>query len=104
MTTSNETLPPADEGRRSSEGLGRCRTCRHWDAVKENEYGALPGSGGCKAAKQIWDVTDYAPGEHGQLRLLPEHAGLLCFVVDGSQYAAELVTMCDFGCVMHEAA
>ena len=83
--------------------MERCKTCKHWDKVKDGEYGALPGSGGCKAARQIWDVTERSDDDDN-LRLLPEHAGLLCMVVDGSQYLAELITMPDFGCVMHEAA
>ena len=42
--------------------------------------------------------------DYDALQLLPEHAGLLCMVADGSHYVAELITMPDFGCVMHEAA
>ena len=48
---------------------------------------------------QIWDVTE--DDDHGGRVLKPEHAGLLAMVADGSQYAAELITMSDFGCVMH---
>jgi len=82
--------------------MDRCNTCRHWDRVKDGEYGALPGSGGCKAARQIWEVTEQGPPDYYALRLLPKHAGLLCMVADGSEYRAELITMSDFGCVMHQ--
>lgn len=82
--------------------MKRCKTCKHWDPVKEGEHGAIPGSGGCKAARQIWEVTERKPPDYDDLTLLPEHAGLLCFVADGSEYVAELITMPDFGCVMHE--
>ena len=83
--------------------MNRCKTCKHWDRVKDGEYNALPGSGACKAARQIWDVTESKPPDYEERRLLPEHAGLLCMVEDGSQYRAELITMPDFGCVMHES-
>ena len=84
--------------------MERCKTCKHWDPVKEGEYGAIQGSGGCKAARQLWDVTERKPPDYDDLTLLPEHAGLLCMVADGSEYRAELITMPDFGCVMHEQA
>jgi hypothetical protein len=84
--------------------MEHCKTCKHWDGVRANEYGGLPGSGSCTAASQIWDVTEYYPPDYEKLRLRPGHAGLLCFVADGSAYSAELITMSDFGCVLHESA
>lgn len=84
--------------------MERCKTCKHWDRVKEGEYGSLPGSGACRAAVPIWEATEDAPPDYETRQLLPEHAGLLCMVADGSQYAAHLITMADFGCVMHEPA
>lgn len=82
--------------------MERCNTCKHWDSVMEGEYGALRGSGGCKAARPIWEVTEMKPPNYDERILLPEHAGLLCVVEDGSHYTAELITMPDFGCVMHK--
>ena len=82
--------------------MNTCKTCKHWDPVNEGEWRAVPGSGGCKAARQIWTVAESVPPDYDELRLLPEHAGLLCMVADGSEYHAELITMPDFGCVMHE--
>lgn len=87
--------------------MERCKTCKHWDPVTAEEIEgrwALIGSGGCKAARQLWDVTERPPPDYDVLTLLPEHAGLLCAVVDGSEYRAEFITMPDFGCVMHEMA
>ena len=82
--------------------MERCKTCKHWDRIKDGEWGAVRGTGACKAARQLWDVTE--SGADHERHLLPEHAGLLCMVVDGSHYEAELITMPDFGCVMHERA
>lgn len=79
----------------------RCKTCKHWDKMKDGEYGSLPETGACTAARKIWDVTEWAQPDEEVLQLRPEHAGLLCMVVDGSHYKAEFITMPDFGCVQH---
>lgn len=82
--------------------MERCNTCKHWDRVQPGEFGAIQGAGGCKAARELWGVTESL--DDGSRVLMPEHAGLLCLVEDGSHYRAELITMPDFGCVMHEKA
>jgi hypothetical protein len=85
--------------------IGRCATCKHWDKINSNEVNSIAGTGVCSAARQIWDVTKSLEDEDGffsgNLELLPEHAGLLCVVADGSQYRAEFITMPDFGCVQY---
>jgi len=83
--------------------MERCKTCKHWEKGDANEY-TIQGSGVCHAARQVWDVSETDSEDDYQRKLLPEHAGLLCMVEDGSHYAATLVTMPDFGCVMHEKA
>jgi len=87
-----------------SENMKRCKTCKHWDPMKVGERSVIPGTGGCTAARQIWDVTEPGSPDGDDLALLPEHAGLLCVVADGSHYKAEFITMPDFGCVMHAGA
>lgn len=64
----------------------------------------MPGIGVCNAAVPIWIATETIPPNHDRLRLKPDHAGLLCMVADGSEYRADLLTMPEFGCVMHEKA
>lgn len=81
----------------------RCRTCAHWDAYKPDDDGVLVGAGNCRAVRAIWDVTEYNDEDPLNRReLLPEHAAVLAVVEDGSGYAAGLITMRDFGCVMHK--
>lgn len=85
--------------------LPRCMTCTHWEPFAGDEYYRLKNSGKCLAARQIWDVTDSEddPDTGEEIRvLLPEHAGLLAVVEDGSSYSASLITMIDFGCVQHK--
>jgi len=83
--------------------MERCKTCKHWEQSEPDEL-TIPGTGVCHAARQLWDVSATREEDDYQRKLLPEHAGLLCMVEDGSHYAATLVTMPDFGCVMHQAA
>lgn len=84
--------------------MERCKTCSHWEFEGKGEYGVIRGGGVCRAARQIWDVAETKEPDYEQMELLPEHAGLLCMVADGSQYSARLMTMPDFGCVMHKKA
>ena len=83
--------------------MNKCKTCEHWDRYPNGASFVLPGTGQCIAARQLFDVSeldDTSPDD--ALRLLPAHAGILCAVEDGSQYMARLITMPDFGCVMHQ--
>ena len=87
--------------------MERCKTCKHWEQLQPDEWGVLRGAGTCHAARAIWDVTENIedPATGAEYRaLLPEHAGVLAVVADGSNYKAELVTMADFGCVQHHDA
>ena len=84
--------------------MERCKTCKHWEAYKADEWGVLKGAGICHAAREIWKVTEDvqipdSPGYH--LALLPDNADTRSMVMDGSHYSAKLVTMPDFGCVQH---
>ena len=84
--------------------MKRCKTCKHWEAYKVEEWEAMRGAGICHAAPEIGSVTKRQKDHETSavyLALLPEHACVLSMVVDGSGYRAELVTMPDFGCVQH---
>ena len=84
--------------------MERCKTCKHWEAYKSDEWGALIGAGICHAAREIWEVTEEHETTDGKSRyktLRPEHAGVMSIVEDGSSYRAGLITMPDFGCVQH---
>ena len=83
--------------------MNRCKTCKHWQAVKPGSYMQLEGAGGCSKAPQIWEVTE-GDDFTGVRKLKKEHAAILAVVEDGSAYHAQLVTMPDFGCVQHESA
>ena len=87
--------------------MERCKTCKHWERYKDDEYGALRGAGICHAAKELWESSESQEDpDDGLLEyqaLKPELAGVLSFVQDGSNYMAKLVTMPDFGCVQYEA-
>lgn len=87
--------------------MDRCKTCKHWEAYKDDEEYALRGAGICHAAKKLWNLSESEQDINNDWlyyrKLKPEAAGVLSFVQDGSNYMAELVTMPDFGCVQHEA-
>ena len=82
--------------------MNRCKTCSNWEPAKKGDYSVIHNGGVCRAARQIWEVAEPQEPDYDNMELLPEHAGLLCMVADGSQYAATLITMPDFGCVMHK--
>ena len=86
--------------------MKQCKTCKHWEAYRPNEWGVLKCAGICHAARELWTVTDEQEESEPyayHLALLPEHSGVRSMVMDGSQYSAKLITMPDFGCVMHES-
>lgn len=83
-----------------------CATCTHWDPVGEGDLSnEIRGSGNCLKIRHINEVTterDHGDDEWtGELVLQPQHAGVLAVAVDGSGYRACVVTMPDFGCVLH---
>ena len=85
--------------------MERCKTCKHWELYRDDEYGALRGAGICHSAKELWESSESQedPQDWVEYRVLkPEAAGVLSFVQDGSNYMAKLVTMPGFGCVQHE--
>jgi hypothetical protein len=85
--------------------MERCKTCKHWEAYRDDEVGALRGAGICHAAKELWQSSESEDDPRDEWmtyrRLKPEAAGVLSFVQDGSNYMARLVTMPNFGCVQH---
>lgn len=84
---------------------GRCKTCAHWKAHATKDFEGVKGSGTCDAALPIWQVSEIVKNETDftfSRVLKPEHAGVLAMVEDGSAYRAILITMPDFGCVMHK--
>jgi len=89
--------------------MNRCKTCIKWTAYTAEDLNAVRGAGRCAAALEMWKVTseprnDGEEGEENYRVLLPEHAKALCLVADATGHQAELVTMPDFGCVLHEKA
>ena len=85
--------------------MERCKTCQHWEEYDANEWGGMRGAGTCHAARPVWTVKESTEDpDTGELyrALLPEHAGVLSMVEDGSGYKAVLMTMPDFGCIQHK--
>ena len=81
--------------------MNTCKTCKHWERYGEDNYRLMPGAGHCKAVPRGWSATDWDP-DYNQRVILPEFAHCKAFVQDGSDYWAQLQTLPDFGCVMHE--
>lgn len=50
----------------------------------------------------VWEVVDDTFNEYKKYTLKPEHSAVLSMVADGSAYMAALITMPDFGCVLHQ--
>lgn len=81
--------------------MGNCKTCKHWAGFEDHLFGQVRGAGICKAIPQVWDISAW--DAEGDLReILPQYKDTKAFVRDGSDYRAELQTLPDFGCVMHE--
>lgn len=79
----------------------RCDGCKHWDRDTGRTYA---GVGYCSRAHPLWDRSKWDDSEGGTYEriLLPEAAGDLMFVQDGSDYAAILLTKPEFFCAHHE--
>lgn len=79
----------------SVSDVNRCASCKHWQNPWDD-----PGSGTSKIPdddRPRWgvcaliDMPDYS-----------EKTTTIAFTQDGSDYAADLHTRDDFGCVLHE--
>ena len=77
-----------------------CKTCRNWEPPENDSFGDVPGVGRCGAVPHYWDAGDW--DDMGERRILkPEYKDVLAFAQDASDYRASLMTMPNFGCVMH---
>jgi hypothetical protein len=56
----------------------------------------------CSAVPQLWDATTWDEDDFEE-KLSEWYKDCLAFAEDGEHYSARLLTMPDFGCVMHEA-
>lgn len=78
-----------------------CNTCKHWGSDRDLQE--VPGVRSCTAVPMYWEVTDWGDKSNDYKRTLkPEYANTKAFVQDGSDYSATLLTLPDFGCVMHQ--
>lgn len=82
-----------------------CESCKHWDKKEPDPYGSDPqaslGLGRCRKVEMFWDATEW--NEEGDGRQFIQPIETKAFVQDGSDFAAYLYTMPDFGCVQHES-
>ena len=78
--------------------MPRCATCRHWE--REEPYCRELSVNRCMRVVEWWDATIW--NDSGDRVLTPEAEGILAFANDASSYAATLLTLGEFGCVMHE--
>lgn len=76
-----------------------CNTCQHWE--HDPDEGAMRPNEDVRRCMKIpmyWDSTQWdTEGEH---RILVSDS--LAFAQDGSDYSAILLTLPNFGCVMHQ--
>ena len=82
--------------------MNNCKTCKHWQKRNEYETGHSQGFGKCAAALMLLDCTEWRDDVDERV-FKKEYEGHKAFVQDGSDYRADLLTMPDFGCVLHEA-
>jgi hypothetical protein len=82
--------------------MNTCKTCKHW-LPPRNPYREVEGTNVCARIPQYWDATMWAPDGESRT-LLPEYEGVTAFTQDGSDYSADLLTLPDFGCTLHEPA
>jgi hypothetical protein len=85
-----------------------CKTCTHWQPQTEADAVRLTVPAGyCGAIPPIWDVTKRKYNSDGQQDALSPNPGTtlpLAMAEDGEQYIARLVTLPEFGCVLHKPA
>ena len=106
---SNPYKLPDEAASELSDGLGRCRTCKHWKT---------PTGEGCYHESDLCDFRDpttfeILPGAPYEVRICKHPDQGFCerpigkdgfSIADGSTYFACLATAEDFGCVRHETA
>ena len=78
--------------------MPRCSTCRWWD-IEPHDEGM--GVSRCLRIPEWWDATTWS--DEGDRVWTAEANGILAFANDGSSYRADLLTLPNFGCVMHVA-
>lgn len=76
-----------------------CETCRWWETTAD-EYDERWKSGvrRCMKIPMFWDSTKW--DDDGERRILVSDS--LAFAQDASDYSAVLLTLPNFGCVMHQ--
>jgi len=81
-----------------------CKTCVHWKDGKDDwDFPLGLELGKCVKAQQLWDNTEWTDTEErGYTRTIKPDVTTLCFVQDGSDYHADLLTRPEFGCVQWE--
>lgn len=105
----------------------RCADCRHWTVAERDWEAERAGFRLCKAVREQWKITGNEgipyphrpPEEPWNAPTPPEREAAIeaylerdaeairherAYVVDGSEYRAELWTGPDFGCVKFEPA
>ena len=83
--------------------MSTCSTCKYWNSdfatytLAEDNLTLQQ----CARVKLLWDATTW--DEHGEARILTDEcANDKAFVVDASDYRAELLTKSTFGCNQYE--
>jgi hypothetical protein len=87
------------DANQTTTAFPRCSTCKHWE--RDEPYSRELGVRRCMRVPEWWEATTW---NNDCARVWkPDMVGTLAFANDGSSYAATLLTLADFGCVMHEA-
>lgn len=79
--------------------IGRCRTCKHWSPDRYLEEAPIEARR-CTRIPEWFEATGW--NEDGDFVVRGDLTGILAFANDGSGYHAQLLTLPEFGCVMHE--
>ena len=85
-----------------------CKNCKHWNTKESNSIWFRPNGvdmGTCDATPMLseateWseDQSDYVEWEDSSRKLTDEYANTKAFVMDGSDYRADLITTSEFYC------
>jgi len=85
-----------------------CKTCAHWRPQDDSDAVRLSVPAGyCGAVVPIWSVTDRTYNCDGKQDTRTPNPGVdlpLAMAEDGEEYIARLVTLPEFGCVLHKPA
>ena len=82
----------------------QCNKCKFWTKETDSDYPKHFELGKCTRVKLFWECTEWGdlPNDDYGRVLTDEAKDNKAFVQDGSDYAAELLTLSDFGCVQFE--